>query len=222
MLLEVAANLIIKAISAMPVEINPLTLDFCKHYVFGKQKSRILPDELKKYTLIQVVKSLCDFAAFSPSTRWGNAEWYPYKGDQSWYTHPTLGVVGGFIYKLISYEDKFVIKCIDEWDFNTHLSYNIPLPNGVDWALIRPVLKRVLGGKFNPVKDEYGDIIAFGISESWLAQFNADHKFTTTWELELPSGMCMPINHSLKNEWAREHRELFRFRQRNKSKFRPM
>jgi hypothetical protein len=220
-MLELATNLIIKAISAMPVEINPITLDFCKHYVFGKQQPRILPEELKKYTLIHVVKSLCDVAAFSPSTMWGNATWYPYKGDDSWYTHPTMGVVGGFIYKLVSYEDKFIIKCQDEWDFNTHLSYDIPLPNGVDWSLIRPILKRVLGGKFNPVKDEYGEkVISFGISEQWLAQFNDNHKFTTTWELELPSGMCMPINHPLKDTWAREQRT--NSRKRTKSKFRPL
>lgn len=209
-MLELAANLVIKAISAMPVEINSVTLNFLKHYVFGKQQPKVLPKELHDITRNHVIQTLIKEAGFSASTLWGHSNWYPYKGNDSWYTHPTMGVVGGFIYKLVSYEDKFIIKCKDEWDFNINWSYDIPLPNGVDWSLIRPILKRVLGGKFNPVKDEYGDVISFGISEQWLAQFNADHKFTTTWELELPEGMCMPINHPLKEKWAKEHSHIRR------------
>jgi hypothetical protein len=204
-MLELTVNLILKAISTMPVEINPTTLEWLKHYVFGKQKPKILPEKLKTITLVHVIKSLCSYAAFSPSTLWGHASWFPYRGDISWYTHPTLGVVGGFIYKLISYEDKFIIKCQDDWDFNVKMNYHIQLPNGLDWGVIRPILRKI-GCKFQPLYDEGGEIFSFGIDEEWLSKFNDNHKFTTTWELEIPSGICMPINHPLKEEWAREQK----------------
>lgn len=200
-MLELAANLVIKAISAMPVEINPLTLDFCKHYVFGKQQPRILPKELHTITRNHVIQTLLKEAGFSASTLWGHAMCYSYRGDESWYTHPTKGVVGGFIYKLISYENKFVIKCIDDWDFNTNQMYTIPLPNGLqNMSSIKSILKRV---GLNLTKEDHDDSI--GVSESLLAQFNEHHRFRTTWELELPEGMCMSINHPLKERWAREH-----------------
>lgn len=199
-MLELAANLVIKAISSMPIEINAVTLDFLKHYVFGKQQPKVLPKELHDITRNHVIQTLCKEAGFSASTLWGHAMCYSYRGDDSWYTHPTMGVVGGFIYKLVSYEDKFIIKCQDDWDFNTNQMYTIPLPRGLNISIIKPILKRV-GLSLN--KEEHDDSI--GVSESLLAQFNTAHKFRTTWELELPSGMCMPINHPLKEKWAEEH-----------------
>lgn len=198
-MLQLTANLILKTISAMPVEINPLTLDWLKHYVFGKQQPKTLPKELHAITKIHVIKTLLSEAGFSASTLWGHANCYSYKGDDSWYTHPTKGVVGGFIYKLISYEGKFVIKCIDDWDFNTNQMYTIPLPNGLEnLSVIKSILRKV-GLNLNKEEDD------LGVSESLLAQFNESHTFRTTWELELPNGMCMPINHPLKEQWSREH-----------------
>ena len=171
-MLELTVTLLLRVIGSVLV-INQDTLEFCKHYVFGKQQPRRLPKSLEKITRIHVIKTLFENAAFSPSTLWGNAVFFPYKGDSSWYTHPTMGVVGGFIYKLISYEDKFIIRCKDEWDFNPQM-YEIPIPDGVDITVIRPIIKR-LGAKFTICQDGSERI---GISELWLAQFNENHSFT--------------------------------------------
>ena len=180
---------------------NPYVVEWVLHYIKGSKVTKRLPDALMPLTRAHILADLCQYAAFSPSTGWGHANWRPYKGSMCWYSHPTMGVVGGFIYKLVSYEDKFIVKCLDTWDFNNGVQVPVNFPPGVDEKVIKKVIKRL--GLPLAYSEETG---RYGVPESALCVFNEAHSFNTEWEVTLPEGMKCSINSPLKEKWAKEQR----------------
>jgi hypothetical protein len=176
------------------VEVNPITLEWVEHYVRGSQTPKTLPTALIGYTKRHLCVCLNNLRS---STLEGVARCYDEEGYKStdWYRHPTAGVVGGFAYKLISWEDKFVFHCWDTWDFNPETSdgedYLIPVPKTVDVEVLTKILKRFRV----PIRKRSGNRV--GISETWLSQFNHKHKFVTNWEVIVEDAMSSPVNYGI-------------------------
>jgi hypothetical protein len=184
--------------------LNPYVVEWVLHYVEGSQETKSLPKDLISITKGQIACTLVRTFWFDENTLSGIAGWYNYRGDSSYYTHPTMGVVGGFSYKLISFEDRFVVRCEDTWDFNGS-SFLIPFPDFCDLRILINILKRVGIPVLMREDDEMEKII--GVNETWLAQFNEKHCFKTVWEVELPNKMSCPINSPLKESWERSERK---------------
>jgi hypothetical protein len=207
MILQMAAKTLLPYLQKIGIlsKMNPYAVEWVLHYIGGSQKQKTLPKELIKVTQAHIIYELMTKAAFSSSTLWGWANWHAYKGDTSWYTHPTMGVVGGFVYKFTSYDNKFIVTCIDRWDFNEY-SAPVALPNGVDIKILLKVAKKI-GIPITYLEEE--DI--FGIRESWLSQFNDKHSFETRWEVEIPAGLKCPIDSPLKEKWVKDRRSRCKF-----------
>ncbi|HEY9705391.1 MAG TPA: hypothetical protein V6C58_23330 [Allocoleopsis sp.] len=212
MILKIAAKMtlqFLKRTNAIEY-LNPYTVEWCLHYAEGSQKTKALPECLVNITRGQIACTLVkEYWAFDENTRSGIAKWYSYQGDSSYYTHPTMGVVGGFSYELVSFEDKFVVRCEDTWDFNPGFNYAIPLPDFCNFRILIKILKQV-GIPISSIEDNSGKFTA-GVSESWLTQFNEKHCFKTVWEVELPNNISCPINSPVKRDWERSQRRSRRF-----------
>ena len=172
--------------------LNPHVVEWVIHYVEGSQETKSLPKELVNITKGQICRTLIATDWFDELSLTGIAGSFTYKGCCDYYTHPTMGVVGGFSYKLISFEDRFVVRCEDTWDFNfSELNYVIPLPDFFKKTELRTLINILKRVGIPVVLEDDGSL---GVSEHFLTQFNEKHCFKTVWEVELPSKMSCPIS----------------------------
>lgn len=172
-------------------ELNPHTLEWGEHYIIGSKRDKELPKSLVPFTKDDVLYALCGDKKHKKDIKsWWGAICQPYKGGNSWFTHPTQGVVGGFAFRLKSWEKEFVFECIDTWDFN-QVDYNIPLPTLP--KCIISVLVKILERCGIQIVMENGHPC---ISEKWLSQFNEGHSFNTRWSVYTPNNLTCSLKGS--------------------------
>lgn len=163
--------------------VNPRVVEFVCHYISGSKAPMTLNKEERDYTHQQVIEAISN-GCFNGEKGWVGCP----KG--SWLMHPTRGVVGGFVFKVVRHEDKIIIKCHDEWDFNyKHTGIGgarLGIPSQVPvWVLNRA--KPILSKLGINLSDDGGGW--HSIDEEDLVKFNSDHRFSTDWEFEEPSDL---------------------------------
>ncbi len=188
----------IKAAASFVPGINHRAVDFVCHYVGGTQTPMCLTDEEIQETKTQVLDAL-KWGCYDPDTRKG---WVACPHDGEWLTHPTKGVVGGFLFEVVGEtawngEEEYkilVCKCWDEWDFNPvqgsgqNGAARLELPPSIPSSVLAAgrAAAKTLGVKIKIDTD------GVYVCEEDLVRFNDKHRFRTEWEFEISQWDLIP------------------------------
>lgn len=171
--------------------VNPRAIQFLCHYLGGSKKPMKLNRKEIECTKSQVIDAIKNGNINDDGTGWVMCP----SGD--WLTHTTKGVVGGFVFNWVTTDKGFLIKCVDEWDFNNGTmaqgtSCVLDIPNSVPEPLLKMGLK-ALESLHVKVYDVWDDG-TYSIAESSLAQFNERGRFLTEWEVLITEPVYCPLN----------------------------
>lgn len=173
-------NLILALVDTYLPWVNPRVVEFICHYIGGSQTPMFLTEEEEKETWWQV-KEAIEFRCFDIVSGKG---WVTCPQGE-WLTHPTKGLVGGFLFSTsweeVDGELLLVAHCHDEWDFNHYKegSERLYLPEGIPSAQLFAVraAARAVGVRIKA--DKEGSYVL----EEDLVKFNEGHRFSTDWDL---------------------------------------
>lgn len=190
---------------------NPRAIQFTLHYIFGSQKTMQLTGS--EYVAIRdwIVSEMLDFYFFNPEGNEYDVDPnYETYGNQTltqdYLTSKTLGIVGGFNYKI---DSNGYFNCYDTWDFNaSYFSLAITLPFflcksfqfllnliGIDSRIKELRLDKDGYETYLIPRCSYNEprlktVFVFEVVESKLSSLNERHAFKTEWRYHYSDIKC--------------------------------